>query len=66
MRSQPANLDRERSGRTHDDAVDPRVKPANTSLMIVDDRSPLDFYFKELDNQPFPYYLTSIIFIVAV
>jgi hypothetical protein len=30
--------------------------------MIVDERSPLDLFIKELDSQPFPYYLSSIIF----
>ena len=34
--------------------------------MIVDERSPLDFFIKELDNQPFPYYFMSVIFRVSV
>jgi len=34
--------------------------------MIVDEVSPLDSYIKELDNQPFPYYFSRIIFLVAV
>ena len=29
--------------------------------MIVDERSPLDLFIKELDSQPFPYYFTNII-----
>jgi hypothetical protein len=29
--------------------------------MIVDERSPLDFYLKELDSQPFPYYFNKTI-----
>jgi hypothetical protein len=38
-----------------------RSEPANTNLMIVDERSPLDFYLKELDSQPFSYYLSVVI-----
>jgi hypothetical protein len=33
--------------------------------MIVDKTSPLDFYIKELDIQPIPYYLTSNSLLVA-
>jgi len=33
--------------------------------MIVEEVSPLDFFIKELDNQPFPYYFTRTIFRIS-
>ena len=49
------------------DAVGLNAEPANTSLMIVDERSPLDLLFiKELDFQPFPYYFSITIVFNAV